>query len=575
MNLQARHKTVDQSSIRINKLRVKRRKDCSMETAMRQWSRDAVIYQIYPRSFADGNGDGIGDLPGVLSRLDHLKDLGVDAIWLSPFYPSPQKDAGYDVADFTDVDPVFGTLGDFDRLLAGAHERGMRVMIDIVPNHSSSQHKWFKDAVHAGPGSPERERYIFRDGRGSSGELPPNNWTSCFGGPAWTRLEDEAGEPGQWYLHLFDSSQPDLNWDNPWIGEKFKDILRFWLDRGVDGFRVDVAHGLVKASGLPDHVVPPGDEGNFFAPTPFWNQEGVHAIFREWRQVLDRYDHGPALCGEAWVYPIKELAKWVRPDEMHQTFNFAYLQTPWNADALRASIDESLAGFGDVSAPSTWVLSNHDVVRHSTRLSLPDDVDASYGIGPETRGLPDAEAGRRRARAATLLMLGLPGSAYLYQGEELGLPEVKDIPADKRQDPNWHRTKGERYGRDGCRVPLPWTEFGESFGFNGSGLSWLPQPKDWGNLSVSAQTGQRDSTLNMYRRALSERSARGLGSGTLEWVDDTPADTLAFRNGKVLIMSNMGSIAAPLPAGRVIMSSGHAVSGSLKPDETVWLETTI
>ena len=435
-----------------------------------EWWRTAVIYQIYPRSFADANGDGMGDLAGIRSRLPQLAELGVDAIWLSPFYTSPQRDAGYDVADYCDVDPLFGTLADYDDMQAAAHALGIRVIVDIVPNHSSSDHPWFQAALAAGPGSEERGHYIFRDGRGENGELPPNNWESVFGGDAWTRTVDPDGTPGQWYLHLFDTTQPDFDWDNEWVRAQFRDVLRFWLDRGVDGFRVDVAHGMIKAKGLPDYT-PPVDGGSMGGATtalepgvvaevvggaPYWAQDGVHDIYRDWRLVLDEYDGDRILAAEAWVDPLSRVAEWVRPDEMHQAFNFAYLETPWQAAPLRRVIDDSLAAFSAVGAPSTWVLSNHDVVRHASRLALTADNLQGHGIGPNTVGLPDTEVGLRRARAASALMLALPGSSYLYQGEELGLPEVIHLPDSSREDPTWFRTNGERYGRDGCRVPIPW-----------------------------------------------------------------------------------------------------------------------
>lgn len=421
-----------------------------------EWWRTAVIYQIYPRSFADESGDGIGDLPGVTAHLDDLAELGVDALWLSPFQRSPQHDAGYDVADYCDVDPLFGTLADFDDMLAEAHSRGIRIIVDLVPNHSSTEHEWFRQALAAAPGSRERARYLFRDGKGRHGEIAPNNWESVFGGPAWTRVTEADGTPGQWYLHLFDTSQPDFDWSNEEVHEEFRRILRFWLDRGVDGFRVDVAHGLIKAAGLPDYT-PPADAASMGGEeddVPYWGQPGVHDIYRDWHEVLDAYDGDRALAAEAWLPTADKTALWVRPDEMHQAFNFPYLQTEWDAAALRTVIVESLRAFPAVGAPSTWVLSNHDVVRHASRLALTAENPQGYGIGPDSAGKPIPALGLRRARAATTLMLALPGSAYLYQGEELGLPEVIDIPDDARQDPTWFRSHGERYGRDGCRVPI-------------------------------------------------------------------------------------------------------------------------
>ncbi|WP_029146546.1 glycoside hydrolase family 13 protein [Microbacterium luticocti] len=539
-----------------------------------EWWRTAVIYQIYPRSFADANGDGVGDLPGVTAHLDDLKILGIDAIWLSPFMTSPQRDAGYDVADYCDVDPLFGTLDDFDRMLQAAHARGIRVIVDLVPNHSSDQHAWFQAALAAGPGSPERARYLFRDGRGENGELPPNNWESVFGGPAWTRVTEADGRPGQWYLHLFDSSQPDFDWTNPEVRAEFRRILRFWLDRGVDGFRVDVAHGLMKAPGLPDYT-PPADSGSMGGDetdVPYWGRPEVHDVYREWHELLAAYDGDRALCAEAWMPTIAQTALWVRPDEMHQAFNFPYLMSDWNAQTLRHVIDESLRTFAAVGAPSTWVLSNHDVVRHASRLALTAENPQGHGIGPNSPGKPIAELGLRRARAATTLMLALPGSAYLYQGEELGLPEVIDIPDDARQDPTWFRTGGERYGRDGCRVPLPWTADGPSYGFNTTGASWLPQPAEWAHLARDVEARDEASTLSLYTRLLAERRARALGAGSLVWMPDAGADVVAFRNGNVTVIANLGDRPVPLPAGRVIVSSEPLESDTVPRDVTVWIE---
>ncbi|MGQ7785899.1 glycoside hydrolase family 13 protein [Nesterenkonia sp. K-15-9-6] len=543
-----------------------------------EWWRTAVIYQIYPRSFADASGDGVGDLRGITRRLDDLADLGVDALWLSPFMVSPQKDAGYDVADYCDVDPLFGTLADFDEMLAAAHAREIRIIVDLVPNHSSDQHPWFQEALRAAPGSAERARYIFRDGRGPGGDQPPTNWDSIFGGPAWTRVTEEDGSPGQWYLHLFDSSQPDFNWENEEVREEFRRILRFWLDRGVDGFRVDVAHGMVKDPSFPDWSPNPeaASMGGDSAPAPYWEQPGVHEIYRDWHRLLAEYDGDRALCGEAWVSTIEKTALWVRPDEMHQTFNFHYLETPWEPAALRRIIDDSLRAFGAVGAPSTWVLSNHDVVRHATRLGLTAENPQGTGIGPDFPGLPEPQHALRRARAATALMLALPGSAYLYQGEELGLPEVLDIPDEARQDPTWFRTRGERYGRDGCRVPIPWESDAPAAGFSSSGRSWLPQPEGWGTFARDCQRDDAGSTLSLYRRLLEVRRAHGLGEGTLRWLDpgELPGvaegqseDVLALSNQDVVVLANFGATPIPLPPGRhVLASSTELVAESGAPD---------
>ncbi|MFF3643240.1 glycoside hydrolase family 13 protein [Streptomyces sp. NPDC002564] len=530
------------------------------------WWRGAVIYQVYPRSFADGNGDGMGDLAGIRGRLPYLRDLGVDAVWLSPFYASPQADAGYDVADYRAIDPMFGTLLDADAVIRDAHELGLRIIVDLVPNHSSDQHDWFRRALAEGPGSPLRERYHFHPGKGADGELPPNDWESIFGGPAWTRVPD-----GDWYLHLFAPEQPDFNWEHPAVRDEFRSILRFWLDMGVDGFRVDVAHGLVKAAGLPD--IGSADQLKLLGNDvmPFFDQDGVHAIYRSWRQVLQEYAGDRILVAEAWTPTVERSAYYVRPDEMHQAFNFQYLGTSWDAAGLRAVIDASLAAMRPVDAPATWVLSNHDVTRHATRLANPP------GLGTQLRTAGDRALGLRRARAATLLMLALPGSAYLYQGEELGLPDVTDLPDAVRQDPSFHRADGQDGFRDGCRVPIPWTTEGSSYGF-GTGGSWLPQPTGWGELSVQAQTGDPGSTLELYRSALALRRARpGLGAGrAVEWLD-APEGVLAFAREGFVCTVNTTAAAVRLPApGRVLLVGGddgvETAEGTvtLPADTTVW-----
>ena len=541
-------------------------------TAAAPWWRDAVIYQVYPRSFADSDGDGVGDLRGITSRLEHVAALGADAVWLSPFYRSPQRDAGYDVADYRDVDPVFGVLADADALLARAHELGLRVVVDLVPNHTSSDHPWFAAALAAGLGSPERARYVFRDGRGADGAEPPNNWRSVFGGSAWTRVAEPDGTPGQWYLHLFDSSQPDLDWTNPEVVREFLDVLRFWLDRGVDGFRVDVAHGMVKAEGLPDW-----DHGQELlqgtAPTgerpPMWDQEGVHEIYRGWRALLDSYPGERMMVAEAWVTPPQRLARYLRGDEMHQAFNFDYLKAPWSAPELRGVVDATLAAHAEVGAPATWVLSNHDVVRHATRLGYPHEHAPTGGIGPRDPQ-PDAALGLHRAKAATLLMLALPGGAYLYQGEELGLPDHTTLPDEVRQDPQFARTGGADIGRDGCRVPLPWSGTGPSYGFGPGSASWLPQPPRWAELSVAAQEGREGSTLELYRTALRLRRELRLGLGGLRWLP-SGEDVLTFANGATTVVANLSGEAVDLPAGRVLLASAELVDGRLPSDATAWV----
>ena len=550
------------------------------------WWRDAVIYQIYPRSFADANGDGIGDIQGVREHVDHLAALGVDAVWLSPFYPSPQVDAGYDVSDYFDLAPEYGSLEDLDALIADLHQAGIRVVIDLVPNHSSDQHEWFQAALAAGPGSPERDRYIFRH----SVDGAPNNWGSLFGGPAWQPVEPLTGrsEDQDWYyLHLFAAEQPDFNWSNEDVHEHFRSFLRFWVRRGIDGFRVDVAHGLVKAEGLPDDDLGPdrwnvvdteggGGSENLPDVGPAFNQPEVHDIYREWRRVLDEVGTDILMVAEAWVPTEADAALYVRADEMSQAFNFPFLVAGWDAAELRRVINVSLAEYGAVGAPATWVLSNHDVVRHASRLAYPADMDTNPGIGPNDPQ-PDAELGLARARAATLFMLGLPGSAYLYQGEELGLPEHTTMEDEARQDPLWERTDHLVTGRDGCRVPLPWRWDGASYGYNTTGRTWLPQPEGWGDYSPEAQDGCEDSTLTMYRWAIALRRERGLGRGAVEWLPAEP-EVLHLRNGSTGVALNTTEQPVTLKgSGSLLLTSWHqddrGGSGAvvLPPNGACWL----
>jgi len=529
-----------------------------------------VVYQVYPRSFADSDGDGMGDLPGVTARLAHVADLGVDAVWLSPFYVSPMVDAGYDVADYRAVDPLFGTLADADALLAQAARLGLRVIVDLVPNHTSDEHAWFRAALAAGPGSRERARYLFRDGRGPDGTQPPNSWRSVFGGPAWTRVRD-----GQWYLHLFDARQPDLDWSNVEVREEFHDVLRFWLDRGVAGFRVDVAHGLVKAEGLPewdrDHEIV-SSANDPAGRAPMWDQDGVHEIYRVWRKVLDSYGGDRMLIAEAWVDPPERLARYVRPDEMHQAFNFEFLSATWRASDIREAVRSSLAANAEVGAPATWVLSNHDVVRHPTRLTLPPGTPRPEGIGPADPQ-PDEALGRRRGRAASAVMLALPGGAYLYQGEELGLPEHTMLPDEVRQDPAWFRKGGAVAGRDGCRVPIPWEAGAPTYGFSPTGRAWLPQPASFARHAAQEQRGVPGSTLELYRTMLRLRRELRLGEGALSWADGFGDDVVAFRvqsATSVLVVANLGA-PIPLPAGEVLLASADLTDDEIPTDVTVWL----
>ncbi|HTF08002.1 MAG TPA: glycoside hydrolase family 13 protein [Asanoa sp.] len=519
------------------------------------WWRRGTIYEIYPRSFQDSGADGVGDLRGIAARLPYLRWLGVDAIWLTPFYRSPMIDGGYDVTDYRTVDPMFGDLADFDAMTTDAHALGLRVIVDVVPNHTSSAHRWFQAALAAPPGSPERERYMFRDGRGPDGAEPPNDWESIFGGDAWTRVPD-----GQWYLHIFDSEQPDLNWELLEVRTEFEDILRFWLDRGVDGFRVDVAHGNVKAPGLPDvgYSSKTGRnqrQSRLLEGTalPYFDQDGVHEIYRSWRRILDSYPGGRMAVAEAWASTPERLARYVGPDELHQVFNFDFLHATWTVDSFRKVIDTALAEATLVGAPTTWVLSNHDKQRHVTR----------YGGG---------EVGLRRGRAAALMMLALPGVAYLYQGEELGLEEVLDIPDELRQDPAFRRT-GE--SRDGCRVPLPWAGDAPPYGFgpDGSAPTWLPAPAGWAGRTVAAQDAAGDSTLELYRAALRLRRAEAaLGGGELTWLQAEPG-VLAFRRGELSCVVNLGS--EPIDVSRYgapILTTAPLDGDFLPVDAAAWLK---
>ncbi|MGN7191795.1 glycoside hydrolase family 13 protein [Curtobacterium sp. MCBA15_004] len=537
----------------------------SPRTTDPDWWRQAVVYQVYPRSFADSDADGLGDLAGVTSRVPYLAALGVDAIWLSPFFPSPLADGGYDVADYRDVDPRLGTLADADALVRAAHEHDVRVIVDIVPNHTSDQHEWFRAALAAAPGSPERARYVFREGAGESGELPPSDWVSNFGGSAWTRVPD-----GQWYLHLFAPEQPDLDWSNPEVRADFETTLRFWSDRGVDGFRVDVAHGLAKDLSTPYR---PSDEDHLplDGSDPLYDRDEVHEIFAGWRTVLDEYDPPRAAVAEAWA-PAPRRVLYARPTELGQAFNFDLLESPFDAASFRSLIEQNLSASAESGASSTWVLSNHDVVRHATRYGLPDGTDTDAWLMTDGTEPPlDRDRGLRRARAATLLVLALPGSSYVYQGEELGLHEAPAIPHDLLQDPKWLRTGHTVKGRDGCRVPIPWTRSGPSFGF-GDVAPQLPQPADFGASSVEAEDGDPDSTLSMYRAATAAR--RRLQEGEdLTWVE-AGADVVAFaRHDGWRSVTNFGTEPVRLPEGTVVLASGplDAGDGMLPGETTVWL----
>ena len=551
------------------------------------WWRDAVVYQIYVRSFADSGNDGIGDIAGISQRLDHVAGLGVDAIWLTPFFPSPQRDHGYDVADYFDVEPTYGTLADIDRLIEGCHRRGLRILADLVPNHCSSEHHWFREAVAAAPGSVERARFYFRDGLGERGERPPNNWVAMFGGPAWTRVAD-----GQWYLHSFSPWQPDFDWDNEDVAAMFDDVMRFWFDRGIDGFRVDAVSHLGKAPGLPDAPEPP-------AGTPATGAVGynpymlhwpsAHDVWRRWRGVADQYelDHdGRHVVNVAEAYTpgkIELLLDYVRPDEFHQAFSFDLLLAPWNAGIIRQAIDATYTTFSSVGASMTWTLNNHDTQRSVTRYGREDATDASSWTGSNliySDSPVDVVVGTERARAAAVLLASLPGSVYVYQGEELGLPEVLDIPAERRTDPIFFRTEGREKGRDGCRVPIPWTtDAATGCGFSaGEARPWLPQPSDWGQLSVAAAEAQPDSMVALYRAVLAQRKDLLAGDETLTWDLTDRSDLVAFRRRDLLIVLNPTGVAVDLGLPRderweiVLSSRGDHANASVVPADTcVWL----
>lgn len=559
------------------------------------WWRQAAVYQIYPRSFYDANGDGLGDIKGVTAKVPYLKELGIDAVWLSPFYPSALADGGYDVDDYRNVDPKLGTLEDFDEMAAALHAAGIRIVVDIVPNHSSDRHEWFKEALASPKGSAARERYIFRDGRGENGELPPSDWDSVFGGPIWDRITEPDGTPGQWYMHIFAKEQPDFNWENPEIREDFLKTLRFWSDRGVDGFRIDVAHGMAKDLSEPLPMKADleakahGTDGFADGSHPFWDRDEVHEVYAEWRKLFNEYNPPRTAVAEAWVHETRR-ARYASPEGLGQAFNFDLLQSDFDAASFKKIIADNLVAAKESGASSTWVFSNHDVVRHATRYGLPkggsvaQGTNAAQDVTGGTKGQDgkgwllagapaeelDVELGLRRARAATLLLLALPGSAYLYQGEELGLREVSEIPDAERQDPSFFRNPGVEIGRDGCRVPLPWTADGSSFGF-GAGGAHLPQPEWFKDYAVSKQEGVEGSTLELYRTALRLRSELQTDE-ELEWVETGNQDVLHFsRPGGWHTVTNFGSDPVELPDGDVVVSSGPLDNGKLPADTTAWV----
>ncbi|GEA86012.1 alpha-glucosidase [Cellulomonas sp. A375-1] len=535
-------------------------------TAESAWWRHAVIYQVYPRSFADGNGDGTGDLAGLRSRLPYLRDLGVDAIWVTPWYVSPLADGGYDVADYRAIDPAFGTLEEAERLVADALAHGIRTIIDIVPNHVSDQHAWFRAALASPPGSAERARFWFHRGKGPDGAQMPTRWVSDFQGSTWTRTTNPDGTPGEWYLHLFAPQQPDLNWSHPDVRREFEDVLRFWFDRGVAGIRIDSAALLVKDPALPEYPEHPGPGEH-----PHVDRDEIHDVYRSWRAIADSYSPARVLVGEVWLADRARFARYLRPDEMHTAFNFDFMARPWDAAQLRESIDTTLAAHGPIGAPATWVLSNHDVTRPVTRYGR---ADSSFAFAAKRFGTPtDVALGRRRARAAALLTAALPGALYVYQGDELGLPEVEDLPLEVLQDPMHFRSQGVDPGRDGCRVPLPWSGSGSPYGFGPSGSStWLPQPPDWAELTVEHQASDPSSMLHLYRDLLSRRRVEpALRDEPLTWLD-VPGETLAFSRGDVVCVVNLGAEPVELPPhADVLLTSDRLVTGLLPRDTAAWL----
>ena len=496
-----------------------------------------MVYQIYPRSFCDASGDGVGDLEGIRRHLDHLAWLGVDALWISPFYRSPMKDFGYDVADHCDVDPLFGTLADFDRLLADAHALGMKVLIDWVPNHTSDRHPWFVEA-RGSRASAKRDWYVWRDGAPGR---PPNNWRAAFGerGPAWTW--DEA--TSQWYLHLFLPEQPDLNWENPEVVRAMLDTLRFWLDRGVDGFRMDVVHCIGKDPALPD-----APEALAKIPWCALNDDPrTHVHLRAIRGVLDARDGDRVMVGEVFLLSTAQVAAYYgRGDELHLAFNFPPLFAPWEAPAWRERVDETLREIVPRGWPS-WVLSNHDQPRHRTR----------YG------------GGEARARAAALLLLGLPGTPFLYAGEELGLEDAV-IPEARRLDPG---------GRDGCRAPLPW-DATPGHGW-ASAEPWLPWPPEATARNAASQRSDPDSMLHLHRRLLAARRASdALRLGDFAWLP-APEGVLAWERTRgadrraVVVNFADAPRAVPLDGDwRIEVASdgvGGPFPGRVGPERAVWL----
>ncbi len=553
----------------------------------KNWWRQAVIYQIYPRSFKDSNGDGIGDIKGITSKIGYLSSLNVDAVWLSPFYPSALADGGYDVDDYRDVDPKLGTLADFDEMLNKLHEAGIRVFVDIVPNHSSNRHEWFKEAIVSEPGSAARNRYIFRDGKGANGELPPTNWPSHFAPSAWSHESTQGGKHNQWYCHLFAPEQPDFNWDNREIEDDFLKTLKFWADRGVDGFRIDVAHALKKdlSEPLKDQARYPDLVNRKPGDNILFDRDEVHEIYKEWRQLFNQYNPPRVAVAEAYV-PADRLALYASADELGQAFNFELLNANFNATEFKTVIDRGLTQAKALGSSSTWCLNNHDQMRPATKYGLLPTVDHIRWKNSAGATSPlDENLGMRSAIAASMLIMALPGCTYIYQGEELGLHEVLGIPEDQIQDPQYLRNLKVDVGRDGCRVPLPWTSSGSSFGF-GDGGSHLPQPQWFAKNSVEVESKDPQSPLSIFRKALELR--KGLVTEEeMQWHETGDANVLHFSrpNGWHCItnfgrghfdLTGKGEIlhsSGPLAEAGIYLIHGVETSGNdLPPATTVWLQ---
>lgn len=531
-----------------------------------EWWRSAVVYEVYVRSFRDGNGDGVGDLAGVRASLPYLVSLGVDALWFTPWYRSPLADGGYDVEDYREIDPAFGTLEEAESLIREARDLGIRTIVDLVPNHVSERHPWFVEALASPAGSDARGRFWFHPGRGENGELPPTNWKNNFGGGTWTRTTDPDGSPGDWYLHLFSHEQPDLNWNNPDVVREHEELLRFWFDRGVAGIRIDSAAHIMKDPALPedDGMHEPGRHPNL-------DRDEVHPIYRRWRAIADSYDEPRVLVGEVWIPDGDRFARYLAPDELHTAFNFDLMTRAWEASEYRDSIRRMLELHAASGAPCTWVLSNHDVTRPVTRFGR---ARTDFAFEAKRWGVPtDLDLGRRRAHAAALLIAALPGSLYIYQGDELGLPEVEDLDRAELQDPMYFRTGGMSPGRDGCRVPLPWKGRERPFGFSPvpGTATWLSQPEDWAAYAVEAQEWNVASTLSLYRAALrARRDMPDLRGDDFEWLDFGP-EVIAFRRGGVVSLTNFGAAPLSLPEDvNLFLASDTSAPGTVATDTTVW-----